>query len=237
MSRQSWFAPARPVRGGVPLCWPWFGPAAQAGLPAHGFARVLTWQLADLRLASDGTCTAVLTASGAGAAGFPHPYALTLRLSFGKRMEIALESVHGAPTAQPIAEALHTYLAVGDVRRVRIHGLEGCAYQDRVATPTPLVQDQHPIVIDAETDLLYEGHRGAVIVDDPVLGRRLRLAKTGSASTVVWNPWIAKAARMPDFGDHEWLGMLCVEAANAGADVVSVAPGASHRIATVIEVL
>ena len=122
------------------------------------------------------------------------------------------------------------------VRRVALRGLKGAAGQSRVAQPITLTGPE-VLGIDAETDLVFNAHEGATVIDDPVLHRQLRVSKGGSRTTVVWNPWIAKAARMSDFGDHEWPGMICVEAANAQADAYQLAPGASHALSTVIEVL
>jgi glucose-6-phosphate 1-epimerase len=123
--------------------------------------------------------------------------------------------------------ALHTYLAVGDVRQVAIAGLDGASYLDKV-TGQPEVQ-VGDVTIVAETDRVYD--RGAdVVVTDPVLGRRLRVASEGAANTVVWNPWVAKSAAMPDFGDDEWPGMLCIEAGNVLDHAVTLEPGGSETV-------
>lgn len=237
MSSQSWFAAGKPIRGGIPVCWPWFGPGTD-GRPAHGCARMQAWHLESAALAADGAVEAVLrlTDTPATRALWPHAFDLRLTVRFGRRLEVALHAVNTGPTAFPVGEALHTYLAVGDVRRVAVRGLNGAQGMDRVAQPVP-VTGPEALAIAAETDLLYAGVEGEVTVHDPVWHRTLRVAKSGSRSTVVWNPWIAKSAKMPDFGDHEWPGMLCVEAANAFADGYELQPGASHRLATTIEVL
>lgn len=231
MGSQSWFAAGKPIRGGIPVCWPWFGPAAEAGRPAHGLARLADWELSALNVDGDGTATVVLRLSLSAPAS-----TVLLTARFGRRLEVELAATNTGSAAFTVGEALHTYLAVADVRRVAVRGLGGVAGMDRVAQPFAITGAE-PLTVAAETDLLFEGHTGEVVVDDAVLHRRLRVAKSGSRSTVVWNPWIAKAAKMPDFGDHEWPGMLCVEAANALSDAYQLAPGATHRLATVIEVL
>ena len=126
--------------------------------------------------------------------------------------------------------AFHTYLSVGDVRRISIDGLDGCAYLDRAAGAEKLENTQTgALTITAETDRLFT-HRDAVVVTDPVLDRTLTITKTGSANTIVWNPWVEKSAAMPDFGDDEWTSMICVEAANALENAITLRPGETHAM-------
>jgi glucose-6-phosphate 1-epimerase len=237
MSSQSLFAAGKPIRGGIPVCWPWFGPGA-AGEPAHGFARVRPWRLESVSCDADGTVAASLRLGDDETTRTLRPWAFDLRLAvrFGRRLEIALTARNTGPTPFPVGEALHTYLAVGDVRRVGVRGLLGAAGLDRVAAPVPVTGPER-LAVAAETDLMFQGTTAEVLVEDAAWQRTLRIAKAGSRSTVVWNPWIAKAQKMPDFGDHEWPGMLCVEAANALAEGYELAPGAEHRLSQTVEVL
>ena len=139
-------------------------------------------------------------------------------------------------SSQPIRieEALHTYLAVSDVRQVSIEGLAGTTYSDRVGTPHTETEGAAPIRITAETDRIYMNTRSTCVVHDPGWQRRLVVEKTGSETTVVWNPWIAKAKAMPDFGDDEWPAMLCIETCNVREHAVTIAPGQSHAMGAVI---
>jgi glucose-6-phosphate 1-epimerase len=127
-------------------------------------------------------------------------------------------------------EALHTYFAVSDVRHVAVRGLAGAPYSDHVGGITEHVDGDEAIRFVAETDRVYTS-KSSTMIEDPGFGRRIIVEKSGSDSTVVWNPWIAKAARMPDYGDDEWPGMVCIETANARASVVTLAPGAAHELA------
>jgi D-hexose-6-phosphate mutarotase len=157
-----------------------------------------------------------LSAEAAARGGFPHELALSLTLSVGRslRMALAVRNMNGAPAT--FEEALHSYFAVSDVRQVRIRGLEGVGYLDKTAAMTRKPGETGPITIVAETDRVYLGTTRTVTIEDPGWRRRIVVSKAGSATTVVWNPWIAKAKAMPDFGDDEWTGMVCVETANAG---------------------
>jgi glucose-6-phosphate 1-epimerase len=238
MGSQSWFADGKPIRGGIPVCWPWFGSGPVASAPAHGVARFARWQLDDARIDPDGVAVVGLRLADSATtrAAFDHAFELRLQVRFGRRLEVNLTATNTGTTAFPVGEALHTYLAVGDVRKVAVEGLAGATGMDRVADPKPAVFTG-AITVGAETDLLFTGTTGVVTVRDASLGRTLRVAKNGSSTTVVWNPWIAKSVRLADFGNHEWPGMLCVEAANATTDAYQLAPGASHCLGTTIDVI
>jgi D-hexose-6-phosphate mutarotase len=238
MSGESRFEAGKPIRGGVPVCFPWFGPkAGSPEAPMHGFARILTWTVSAVTREPDASLRAVLELSAEAAArgGFPHELALSLTVSVGRalRLALAVRNVNGAPATYE--EALHSYFAVSDVRQVRIRGLEGVGYLDKTAAMIRKPGETGPITIVAETDRVYLGTTGTVTIEDPGWRRRIVVSKAGSATTVVWNPWIAKAKAMPDFGDDEWTGMVCVETANAGDDAVTLAPGASHVMTATIE--
>ena len=239
MSAASRFEAGKPIRGGVPVCFPWFGPKAGAPeAPMHGFARILSWAVAGVTREPDGGLRAVLELSAEAAArgGFPHELALSLSVNVGRSLRLALtaRNVNGAPAT--FEEALHSYFAVSDVRQIRIHGLEGVGYVDKTAAMARKPGEAGPITITAETDRVYPETSGTVKIEDPGWRRRIVVSKSGSATTVVWNPWIAKAKAMPDFGDDEWTGMVCVETANTGDAAVTLAPGASHVMAATLEV-
>jgi D-hexose-6-phosphate mutarotase len=239
MSAASRFEPGKPIRGGVPICFPWFGPkAGSPDAPAHGFARILPWTVATVTREPEGGLRAVLELSAAAVArgGFAPELSLSLAVSVGRSLRMALtaRNVHG--TAVTFEEALHSYLAVSDVRQVRVHGLEGVPCMDKTAAGARRPGETAPIAIAAETDRVYAGTSGPVTIEDPGWRRRIVVGKSGSRTTVVWNPWVAKAKAMPDFGDDEWTGMLCIETANAVDDAVTLAPAASHVMTATLEV-
>ncbi len=228
-SVKSLFETGKALRGGVPICWPWFGPGRSGDLtPAHGFARISEWALAGrVDRGNAEVLTYVLDPEAAPGALPGEDWRVTYEVSVGDELELALTAENRGATSFSYEVALHTYLAVGDVRQVAIAGLDGASYLDKV-TGQPEVQ-VGDVTIVAETDRVYD--RGAdVVVTDPVLGRRLRVASEGAANTVVWNPWVAKSAAMPDFGDDEWPGMLCIEAGNMLDHAVSLEPGGSETL-------
>ncbi|QLP98767.1 MAG: D-hexose-6-phosphate mutarotase [Rhodoblastus sp.] len=225
------------IRGGVPVCFPWFGGGPSGTMkPAHGFARLATWRLASVadsveregRLVVDYRLDERMVAPQPD---FPHRFEAGLRVEFARDyLQIDLEVKNTGDKEFAFEEALHSYLAVGDVRRVHVEGLDGASYLDKApGAPAPLAMQTGPIEIVGETDRVYLSS-GSVSVVDPALGRRLVVTKGGSAQTVVWNPWVAKSKAMADFGDDEWMGMICVEAVNALDHAARVSPGASHRM-------
>jgi glucose-6-phosphate 1-epimerase len=232
MSAHSLFTADKPIRGGVPLCWPWFGPhASDATLPAHGFVRSRPWTLVETATLHDGRTRVVLglASDPATLALWPHAFALRLTVTVGRTLELDLRVDN--PGTQPFtcAEAFHTYLTVGDVRQVRISGLSGTTYVDKVRQQQRF-SDQGDLAIAAETDRVYLGTRADCVLHDPLLARRVVVAKENSLATVVWNPWVAKALAMKDFGDDEWPGMVCIETVNALDHALTVPAGGSHHL-------
>jgi D-hexose-6-phosphate mutarotase len=129
-----------------------------------------------------------------------------------------------------IGEALHTYFQIGDIADTRVHGLDGVEYLDKVAGSTRARQ-HGPVTFAGETDRVYVNTEGECVIEDPRLKRRIAVAKSGSASTVVWTPWAEKADKMGDFGPDGWRAMVCVESANALENAVTVKAGGRHTLA------
>lgn len=226
------FIKGKSVRGGVPVCWPWFGAhEAQADYPAHGFARTVAWEvlsseaLADervrlhFRLLVDDTINSM----------WPDTTPLELTISMGKSLELELLTRNEASQPIRLSEALHTYFAVGDIRQVHVSGLEDGDYLDKTEGFARKRQ-QGDISFNSEVDRVYLATERQCVIDDPVWQRRIVIDKRGSRSTVVWNPWLEKARAMGDMGEQGYLSMVCVESGNAASDVVTIAPGDEHRL-------
>lgn len=239
MSAASHFDPAKPIRGGVPLIFPWFGMnAANPKAPQHGFARTTAWTIRDIGHKSDGSViiALVLGATETSRKHWPHDFEAVFTVTVGKTLEMAMEIVNTSPGEIVFEEAMHTYLAVGDIRRTTIDGLAGRQFIDKVDKAQRKTQPAGAFTLSGETDRVYLNTPDTVAVDDAGNGRKLVVSKSGSASTVVWNPWIDKAKAMADFGDDEWPGMLCVETANAAENVVKLAPRARHAMRATVAV-
>jgi glucose-6-phosphate 1-epimerase len=237
MSRQSQFAEGKPIRGGTPICFPWFGPNAEnPKAPAHGFARVRSWHLDSIEQSGDAVVVSMSLASDESTKQWwTADFRLTHRISFGSQltMELAFENTGKNPVR--FEEALHTYYRIGDMSKTHIRGLDGIHYLDKTDSGQEKIQ-RGDISIQAETDSVYLNTKDAVEIVDPVLRRRIKVAKENSLSTVVWNPWLAKAQAMADFGDTEWPNMVCVEVCNVNTFAVLAGPGRKHSMKAITSV-
>jgi glucose-6-phosphate 1-epimerase len=237
MSAKSMFEPGKPLRGGVPICFPWFG-ARQGGQPGspHGFARLMEWELVSAESAKDGAVEIHLrlVSSDATRALWLGEFVADYRVRIGTSLGLGLSVKNTGSQPLRIEEALHTYFSVSDVKQVSIDGLAGVSYFTAVGTPRTEIEGAAPIRITAETDRVYLNTQSTCVAHDPGWQRKLVVEKTGSNASVVWNPWIAKAKAMPDFGDEEWPFMLCIETCNVRENAVTIAPGQSHPMGAVI---
>ncbi len=232
MSRSSLFQPGKPIRGGVPICFPWFGPhASDPSAPAHGFARTALWEVTDARTTPEGGISLTLQTR-------IDSFSVRFTVEFGSVLQMTLttEPVPGTGTSQRFEDALHTYFSVSDVRNISITDLEQARYIDKVDGAGEKPAAGSAIEFTGETDRVYLNTVAECQLVDPGCHRRIAISKSGSQSTVVWNPWIAKSARMPDFGDHEWPEMVCIETANVGGNAIELAPNSSHSTTVVIRV-
>lgn len=238
LSESARFEQGHAIRGGIPVCWPWFGDhPLDPSLPAHGLARTRPWTV--LESAADEAATQLrlgLTDDPATRALWPHRFNLELLIRLDHQLTLTLTTHNPSDAPLPISEALHSYLAVSDIDGVTLSGLEGCTYRDKLEAFRPQVQTD-ALVIDRETDRVYGDTVATVTVADPGHGRHLRIHKRGSGSTVIWNPWQERARAMGDFDDEGYRGMLCVEAANALENTLQIPPGSSHSLTTCIQSL
>lgn len=236
VSRQALYAPGKAIRGGVPVCWPWFGPHPDdPGKPAHGFARTRLWEATGSGETAAGVWLRLgLQSDENTLALWPHSFDLELTVTVGPRLDLALVAHNPGDAPFSFGGALHSYFTVADVTRASVAGLEDARYFDQL-TGAEHVQ-QGPVTIAGEVDRVYFDPGPGCAIHDPLHGRRITVTKAGSGTTVVWNPWREKAARLADFADDEYPGMLCVETALALGDSVALGPGASHTLRATIAV-
>lgn len=226
------------VRGGIPVCWPWFGPhSSDTTKPAHGIARTQSWRVTG-SAASARYARLVLAIETVGAPTDAWPYRAKaeIEITVGEKLTVALTTDNLGPVPFTMTEALHTYLQVGNIADVNVEGLAGKTYIDQLQGGARKTAAAAPITITAEADLAFIDTPETVTVRDAALAREITVAKTGSLSTVVWNPWIEKGARLGDLGDEGYQHMLCVEAANVFDNAVVLEPRGRHRLMTEISV-
>jgi len=234
LSRLSHFAAGEPVRGGVPICFPWFGP--REGEPAHGLARLLPWDWVESSVAPDGAVTVRLRLPGNSMK--PEWSALRTEFTVTATDRLAMELIatnESADKSQEIENCLHTYFHVGDVNQLSITGLQGAPFDDFAfgANGVRRRGDTAPLRITQETNRVYPGHAGLVEIHDKDFQRRVRVEKFNSNSTVVWNPWTTQ--KMPgDFDPAEHKHMVCVESGNVKQNKVSLSPGKTASLKVIL---
>jgi glucose-6-phosphate 1-epimerase len=246
LSSRSDLIPGKPIRGGVPVIFPWFGPlegqlgqrSYQTSAPAHGFARTSIWDLAFVA-SSGGELHLTFTLAPNDASrslGFDH-FKLAYRMVIGRGLTLEL-TVANEPTAAPLIyeEALHSYFAVADVREATLTGLAGTEYLDKRDEMKRKIQSVVPIRLTGTTDRVYLNTVSSCVIADSPGHREIVIDKSGSHTTVVWNPWAELAANMADMDPNAWQEMLCVETANVGKDRITLEPGQTHTMRAHISV-
>jgi glucose-6-phosphate 1-epimerase len=236
-SRKAEFAPGKPIRGGVPIVFPWFGARhdGKSG-PSHGFARIQNWTLAFAALAGDDLhLTFTLSPTTLSRSLGYDEFRLAYQLIIGRDLKLQLTVANEAAGSLVFEEALHTYYAVVDVHEANVTGLEGVTYLDKVDNFEAKVQ-HGPVTFTGQTDRVYLDTAATCILHDSPGKRRIIVAKVNSNTTVVWNPWDSGAAKLPDLDPTEWHEFLAVETVNAAKDTITLGPGATHTMQTHISV-
>ncbi len=248
LSPRNPFVPGKAIRGGVPIIFPWFGPRSdgkptgkQPAIPAspdHGFARTAEWTLESARVRDDGTIEILLTLTSNSETRelFAPDFLLRFRVTIGSRLEMELETHNLFTEAFRFEAALHTYLAVSDVCQASVSGLERTVYIDKTDGFKRKSQDGQPLRVAKETDQVHINTRAPCLLHDPAWNRRIVVEKTGSESTVIWNPWIEKTKTMSDMDPDGWKHMICVETANVADNAVHLPPGGSHKMSASLRV-
>jgi glucose-6-phosphate 1-epimerase len=231
LSSKAQFKEGKAIRGGVPICFPWFNAKADnPKAPSHGFVRTKAWELE--AITHEGNAVAVTFSTENDEATrqwWPHDFRAEYRATIGAQLKLELTVTNTGSTPLTLEEALHTYYRVGQIQDVRIVGLDGVTYQDNVNSNREKLQ-QGDNVFTGRTDNAYLNTRAELDMIDPSLERRILIGKDNSLNTVVWNPWEELARGMADLGDDEWQHFVCVEAANIRAAAVTLHPEEQHTM-------
>lgn len=229
MSHCSRFSDTAPIRGGIPVIFPWFGP--REGQPQHGFARTCAWDLKQIVPQAGGEIVLKFSLPDCAEAALLPKFSAEYTVTVGKTLLAELTITNVSPDQDfTFEDCLHTYFQVGDINAVSITGLKGAEYLDQVEGFARKRESAEHIKIAREVDRIYLDSRGTVEIHDSKLRRRILVEKSGSASTVVWNPWVAKSQQMPDFGNEEYHHMVCVESGNVSENKVTLPAGKSATL-------
>jgi D-hexose-6-phosphate mutarotase len=218
------------IRGGVPICWPWFGAhPTQASLPGHGYARITSWELTSVQTLANGATLLELSLgkSDLSEAHWHGNVRLTLKVTIGDTLEIVLTTLNESENEVTFTDGLHTYFQISDIANIRVLGLEGSDYIDLV-NHNRVRSQQDAITFDGELGRIFLNNQATCVIEDPAFNRQIRIEKKGSNSTAVWNPGVTVASKMDDLGAAGWRDMVCVESANALTNAIAVVPHSSH---------
>jgi glucose-6-phosphate 1-epimerase len=233
LSEASYYEAGKGIKGGTPICWPWFGPDPEKqGRGVHGFARNRFWNVLGTQTTANGDnkITLALTDTPETRTIWPRSFYLSLEITIGNTLNLELVTHNTDSAPLSITQALHTYFKVGNINEVTVLGLEGVEYLDKVDNYAQKLQTG-AITIDGEVDRIYQGVPSDLVIDDIALDRRIRIKSSGSKTSVVWNPWKKIAAEMGDLKDDDYQRFVCVETANAGSEVIEMVPGSEYRLA------
>ena len=238
LSTQSHWQSGKAIRGGIPICFPWFrAKADDASAPAHGFVRTKEWSVESVKVESDSVVVTLATEDDESTRRWwPHSFRLVHILSIGSSLRLQLSATNTGQTPFRFEEALHTYFRVSQAEAVRVRGLDQVAYLDNVDANRKKTQSGD-VIFTGKTDNAYLDVRSAADLIDPAGRRTIRTEKENSATTVVWNPWQEGAAALSDLGDDEWRQFACVEASNILGSAISLAPGQEHSMQAILSVV
>jgi glucose-6-phosphate 1-epimerase len=238
VSARSRWEDGRAIRGGVPVCFPWFADKADdPRAPAHGFVRTKTWRLESIVRSGDAVEVSMATESNAETKRWwPADFHLIHRANFGLELTLELVVRNTGASSFRFEEALHAYFRVGQIEMVQLQGLDGFKYLDKTDSFRAKVQ-HGPIVITSETDRVYLNTGEPIVLNDTASGRSIEVAKENSLTTVVWNPWGDKARALSDLGEDEWKHMVCIETSNVADYAVNLAPGQEHTMRATVRIV
>lgn len=226
------------IRGGVPICWPWFGDHAEhAAWPSHGFVRTIGWEYAGVEETELGTYVRLVVPDAENHRPFwPHSSEPMISYRYGETLQMTFDVSNYDTDVIEYGEALHSYFAVGDIGAVSISGLEGATFFDKL-TGAERRATRAPITIDREIDRIYRNLSGPIELRDACLDRTITITHEGASNVIVWNPWLEKSARLGDIGPADaYRRFVCIETGNAAPDAVTLRPGESHTLKTEISV-
>ena len=237
LSSKSKWQDGAAIRGGVPVCFPWFSARADdPRSPAHGLVRTKSWQLEGITHADHDVTVALSTsADDATRKTWFGDYHLLFCATFGEQLRLEIIATNRGTSSFRFEEALHSYFRVSNIAGAKLRGLNGAGFIDK--TDAKREKHQHgDVLISAETDRVYLKTFSTVEIEDPAARRRVLVAKEESRDTVLWNPWSEKAKKMSDVGADEWRQFVCVETCNVGDHAVNLAPAQAHTMSALISV-
>jgi len=234
VSDNAYFQQGKAIKGGIPICWPWFGAAAEgSGNPDHGFVRNNYWRVSAVESLLNGDTKVQLefVDSDKTRAMWPHQFNLCLDITISDSLTLSLVTENRGEKSFVITEALHAYFNVGDAAQVQVLGLEKTEYLDKTADFVQVCQ-VGAVTLQQATDRIHVNAGNNLTINDPVFKRKIRISSSGNKNVVVWNPWLEGAEAMKDLESEDYKNFVCVEIANAASNIIEILPAAAYRMVT-----
>jgi len=236
MSPESSFQEGVPIRGGIPVCFPWFGPhKTDSSKPQHGFARLMYWNVLETTIQPKGETLVrlQLCSSPETKAYWNHDFCAELSVIVGKTLTVTLKVTNTSSTPFEYTTALHSYFNISSIEEITIEGLQNTKYHNQLE-PGDYIQETEKLEIHKAETRHYYDTEATCLVNDPVFGRRISIEKTGSKVTTVWNPGEETCIKIDDMPDDAFHTFVCVETVNAFNDTLKLAPGETHETTAII---
>ncbi|MCC0177524.1 D-hexose-6-phosphate mutarotase [Waterburya agarophytonicola K14] len=232
LSNQAYYQEGKAIKGGTPICWPWFGPDPEdKGRASHGFVRNRLWTIREIVTTQDGSTEVVM-----GLLDTPetrkiwdYSFDMSIAITVGNSLTVELTTRNTGDNSFSITQALHTYFRIGDINQVQVLNLEDLSYLDKVDGGKNKTQTG-TVTFDGECDRIYLDVPSQLIIDDSALGRKIKITAANSNTAIVWNPGATISANMADLGDLDYQRFVCVETANAANEVIEVAAGSDFNL-------
>lgn len=224
------FLAGKSIRGGIPVCWPWFGTHPSADFPAHGIARTALWRVETINEQADSTrITLSLPPSQMDEKYWAYHSALKIEFILSTQLIVRLSTTNLDNRTINFSQALHSYFPTSAIAQTTVEGLANTPYNQ---FGQDYRQDEKLIHFTQETDRVHTSTPKTQLIHTPE--GIIKVEKENSTSCVVWNPWVEKSKRLSHFYDHEYQHMLCVETANVEDDTVTLQPKQTHTLACII---
>ncbi len=247
LSPKTALAPGKPIRGGIPVLFPWFGPRWNAAefdaahgtqSPMHGFARTAVWTVQRVHLSPDGQVQTTLSLSPSDLSrslGYDN-FTAAMEFRTGRALHAALTVTNHGAVPMEFEEGLHSYFAIDSVPAASLDGLRGSTYIDKRDNGIRKVQRESSFVFTRDVDQVHVHTAEPLVLHDPAGKRAIHITKEGSGTTVIWNPWSVLSPGLHDLPEDGWCHFICVETVNAADDRITLATGASHGMAMSVHV-
>lgn len=232
VSSQAYYQSGKAIKGGTPVCWPWFGPDPEdKGRASHGIARNRLWEMRDVAITQDGSTVVEMGLKDTAETRsiWNHSFDMSLAVTLGSTLTLELTTRNQGTEPFSITQALHTYFRIGDISQVRVLNLEDTSYLDKVDGGKNKTQTG-AVTFDAECDRIYLDVPSQLVIDDAALGRKIKITAANSNTAIVWNPAAEISAKMADLGDLDYQKFVCVETANAANEIIEIAAGEDYNM-------